>query len=46
MGQGSMGGMEKDTEGFKQLNVWQKAYELILEIYKISTAFPKNEMYG
>jgi four helix bundle protein len=39
-------GMEKDTEGFKQLNVWQKAYELTLEIYKISTAFPKNEMYG
>jgi len=38
--------MEKDTEGFKQLNVWQKAYELTLEIYKITTAFPKNEMYG
>lgn len=40
------GGMEKDTEGFKQLNVWQKAYELTLDIYKITAAFPKNETYG
>ena len=39
-------GMEKNTEGSKQLNVWQKAYELTLEIYKITKAFPKNEMYG
>jgi four helix bundle protein len=40
------GGMEKDAEGFRKLNVWQKAYELTLEIYRITSAFPKNEMYG
>ncbi len=32
--------------GFKQLRVWQKAYELTLEIYKLSKKFPKEEIYG
>ena len=26
--------------------VWQKAYELALEMYKISKFFPRNEQYG
>ena len=26
--------------------VWQKAYDFVLEIYKISRSFPKNEQYG
>ena len=34
------------TEGFGNLIVWQKAYELALEIYKITKSFPKNEQYG
>tara|TARA_B100000959_G_C14915647_1_gene597190 strand:- start:29 stop:394 length:366 start_codon:yes stop_codon:yes gene_type:complete len=33
-------------KGFKQLKVWQKAYELVLEVYKISKIFPKDELYG
>lgn len=33
-------------EGFKGLKVWQKAYELALEIYKATKRFPKAELYG
>ncbi len=38
--------MEKDERGFRQLNAWQKAYELTLEIYQLAKAFPKSEAYG
>jgi four helix bundle protein len=31
---------------YKDLKVWQKADELALEIYKITKAFPKDEIYG
>ncbi|MEN6386974.1 MAG: four helix bundle protein [Phycisphaerales bacterium] len=34
------------TRSFKDLIVWQKSYKLVLEIYKITTAFPKCEIYG
>ncbi|MDP6180320.1 MAG: four helix bundle protein, partial [Desulfatiglandales bacterium] len=41
------GGMDHEkNKGFKQLKVWQKAYELVLEVYKISKIFPKDELYG
>jgi four helix bundle protein len=33
-------------EDFKDLRVWQKAYELTLTVYRKSGAFPKEEMYG
>ncbi len=33
-------------EDFKDLRVWQKAYELTLTVYKKSGTFPKEEMYG
>jgi four helix bundle protein len=36
---------EKMT-GFKRLRVWQKAYELVLDIYKLTKGFPKEEIYG
>ena len=26
--------------------VWKKAYELVLEIYKLTASFPKSEIYG
>jgi len=35
-----------ETRGFKDLIVWQKAYKLVLEIYKISKDFPRSEIYG
>ncbi|MGC1453921.1 MAG: four helix bundle protein [Nitrospirota bacterium] len=38
--------MEKETKGFRQLTVWQMAYELTLEIYRLTKRFPKTETYG
>jgi four helix bundle protein len=34
------------TKSFKDLIVWQKSYKLVLEIYKITTDFPKFEVFG
>ena len=34
------------TKSFKDLIVWQKAYRLVLEVYKITKAFPRSEIYG
>ena len=33
-------------EGFRSLTTWQKAYDLALEVYKITEKFPKQEQYG
>lgn len=32
--------------GFKQLGVWQKSYDLTLDIYRLSRNFPSEERYG
>lgn len=34
------------TKSFKDLIVWQKSYGIVLEIYKITRSFPKDETYG
>jgi len=34
------------TKSFKDLIVWQKAYKLTLEIYKVTGKFPNCEQYG
>jgi hypothetical protein len=31
---------------YKELKVWQRAYQLCLEIYRATRAFPKEERYG
>ncbi|MDD5109089.1 MAG: four helix bundle protein [Candidatus Omnitrophica bacterium] len=31
---------------FKEIKVWQKAHELVLEIYKITEGFPISERYN
>ena len=31
---------------YKELSVWQKAMELVVEIYKITEKFPLKERYG
>ena len=31
---------------FKQLKVWRKAHEMTLDTYRVTTAFPREEMYG
>jgi len=33
-------------KSYKELNVWQKAYQLCIAIYKITKDFPKEERYG
>ena len=38
--------MNKKLNSYKDLIVWQKAYSLTLEIYKITIEFPKSEQYG
>jgi four helix bundle protein len=37
--------MEK-SQNFTDLIVWQKAHEFVLEVYKITKEFPKDELYG
>ena len=31
---------------FKKLKVWEKSHELVIDLYKMSKTFPKEEMYG
>ena len=31
---------------WKDLEVWKKAHELVLEMYQVTNLFPNNEMYG
>lgn len=31
---------------FKELNVWQKAIELVKEVYRLTDNFPNNEQFG
>jgi four helix bundle protein len=33
-------------QGFRRLNVWEKAHELTLEVYKATGRFPKEELYA
>ena len=34
------------TSDYKELQVWHKAIDLVVEIYKISKLLPKEEVYG
>ena len=33
-------------KNYKELNFWQKSYELCLKIYRITAKFPNEERYG
>jgi four helix bundle protein len=33
-------------KNYKELKVWQKSYQLCLEIYRIPARFPKDEKFG
>ena len=33
-------------KNYKELQVWQKAYQFCLEIYKVTKTFPNEEKYG
>ena len=34
------------TRSFEELEVWKKAHMLVLEIYKATQVFPKEELFG
>ena len=38
--------MPGNIKNFYDLNAWKKAYEFVLEIYKTTKKFPKEELYG
>jgi four helix bundle protein len=31
---------------FTEMPVWQKAHQLVLDVYKLTASFPKDEVYG
>ena len=33
-------------QDFRDLKVWQRAHELTLAVYRASSAFPRDEVYG
>ena len=38
--------MRPAAKCFQDLIVWQKAHEMVLEIYQFTSKFPKAEIYG
>lgn len=38
--------MTEPIKSYRDLIVWQKAVELVVAIYKMSSKFPKDEVYG
>ena len=34
------------VKDFHELKVWQKAHELTLAVYRVTTPFPREELYG
>jgi len=34
------------TRNFRDLIVWQRAHAFVLEVYRLTKNFPKEEMYG
>jgi four helix bundle protein len=45
MGKSKIGNSMK-INSYKDLIVWQKSFQLALEVYKITEKFPRQEMYG
>ena len=44
-GQGFKGPSEM-LKNYKELKVWQKSYQLCLEVYRITAMFPQEEKFG
>lgn len=38
--------MRKPAKTFQDLILWQKAHQFVLEIYKLTSGFPRSEIYG
>ena len=39
-------GNRRPARDFRDLVVWQKAHQLVLDVYRISQGFPRAEVYG
>jgi len=33
-------------KSFRELEVWQKSHQVVLEIYRVTSSFPKEERFG
>jgi four helix bundle protein len=44
--QGTDGDPATPVKDFRELKVWQKAHQLTLAVYRITAAFPREELYG
>jgi len=38
--------MKSPAKSFRDLQVWQKAHKLVLDVYQMSREFPSHEVYG
>lgn len=38
--------MEKSFKSYRDLEVWQKAMDLVVECYRITKGFPRSETFG
>ena len=38
--------MNKEINTYKDLIVWQKSMDLVVEIYSLTKSFPRTEIYG
>jgi four helix bundle protein len=34
------------VQSFRNLRVWEKAHAMTLDVYRLTSAFPKEELYG
>jgi len=39
-------GAQPKVQSFRDLIVWQRSIELVVAIYRVTKAFPKDEIYG
>ena len=39
-------GLEVDVKSYKELEIWKKAMDLTVEVYKITGSFPPQEKFG
>ena len=37
---------KKSKQSWRDLKVWEKAHELVKDVYKVTIHFPKEEIYG
>jgi len=38
--------MERSMRGYRDLRAWQQAMQLVTQIYRVTSTFPKQELYG